>query len=31
MSGCIGALEERFEEKKIWIAEIEDRIEELDY
>lgn len=30
MSGCIGAPDERFEEKELRIAELEDRIEELE-
>ena len=30
MSGCIGAPDERLEEKELRIAELEDRLEELE-
>jgi predicted nuclease with TOPRIM domain len=30
MSGCLGAPDERLEEKELRIAELEDRLEELE-
>ena len=30
MSGCVGAPDERLEEKELRIAELEDRLEELE-